>query len=103
VNYLSTPQNRDPVSDPRGFIELVGDEDRRHASGPEALYPGEERLGFGGRQHRGGFVEQKNPRVSCERLEHLEPLFEYCGEVLGADCGIDRETGLLPKVPHSSI
>jgi hypothetical protein len=65
VNYLSAPQNRDPVSDPGGLIEPVSDEDRRHPSGPEALYPGEKRLGFGGRQDRGRFVEQENPRVGC--------------------------------------
>ncbi len=72
-------------------MELVADEDDRHALAHEVLENAEELDGLLRRQHGGRLVEDEDVRAAIERLEDLDALLLPDGDALDALVGIDRE------------
>ena len=80
--FLPAPQDGDPVGDLEHLVQLVADEDDRHALALEALEDPEELLRLLRREHRGRLVEDEDVRAAVERLQDLDALLLADRDVL---------------------
>ena len=88
---LAGAQHQDAVADRHHLGELVRDEDDRQALPDQQLQRGEERIGFGRRQHRRRLVEDQHARVAVERLQDLDALALADRQRRDDRAGIDGE------------
>ena len=91
VDRLAAPQNRDPVGDLEHLVQLVADEDDRHALADERAQDLEELARLLRRQDGRRLVEDQDVRRAVERLQDLDPLLLADADVLHLRRGVDRE------------
>ena len=103
LDLLAAAQHGDAVGDLQHLVELVADEDDRHALAHEVLEDAEELERLLRREHGGRLVEDEDVRAAVERLEDLDALLLADGDVLDARVGIDREVERLGELLHALV
>ena len=91
VDRLAAPQDRDPVGDLEHLVQLVADEDDRHALARERAQDLEQLARLLRRQHRRRLVEDQDVRAAVERLQDLDPLLLADADVLDPRVRVDGE------------
>ena len=97
---LSSTQDGYTVRDVENFIQLVADEDDRHAFARERPEDPEQLDCLLGRQDGGRLVEDEDVRSSIERLQDLDALLLPDSDVLNEGVGIDRKAERLREMFH---
>ena len=94
VDLPPSPENRDPVGDLEHLVQLVADEDDRHALALEALEDPEELRRLLRREYGCRLVEDEDVGPPVERLQDLDALLLTDRDVLDLRVGIDPEAEL---------
>ena len=100
--FRPAPEDGDPVGDLEHLVQLVADEDDRHALALEALEDPEQlgRLLRG--EHGRRLVEDEDVRAPVERLQDLDALLLADRDVLDLRVGIDPEAELEREISHAA-
>src|SRR6185437_10642971 len=94
------PKNGDPVGDLQDLVQLVADEDDRHALTNERPQDLEQLLRLLRREHGGWLVQDEDVCAPVERLQDLYPLLLADADLLHPGIGIDREVERLRQLPN---
>ena len=103
VDPLPAPQNRDPIGDLQHLVQLVGDEDDRHALIRQGLEDLEQLARLLRGQHRRGLVEDQDVRGPVEGFQDLDPLLLADGDRLHSRAGVDCEVEGLRELGHPPV
>ncbi len=98
---LAGADHGDRVGDGEHLVELVGDEDHGRALGREPAQAVEQLVDLLGHEHRGGLVEDQDPRAAVEHLEDLDPLALADAELLDELVGVDVEAVAVGQLARS--
>ena len=100
VDLAPAPQHGDAVGDLEHLVQLVADEDDRHALALEALEDPEQLGRLLRREHGRRLVEDEDVRAPVERLQDLDALLLADGDVLDLRVGVDPEPELEREISH---
>ncbi len=103
VDLLPAAQDGDPVGDVEHLVQLVRDEDHRHALGDETFEDLEQLDGLLRRQHGRGLVEDEDVRAPVERFQNLDALLLADGDRLHACVRVDVEPELVGELAHAAL
>ena len=95
LDLPSASEHGDSVRDLENLVQLVGDEDDRHALAVEGLQDREELRRFLRSEDSRGLVEDEDVGPSVERLQDLHTLLLSDRDVFDVRVGIDRESEAL--------
>ncbi len=101
VDHLAAPQHGDPVGDLEHLVQLVADEDDRHALALKTLEDPEELARLLRGEHRRRLVEDQDVRPAVERLHDLDALLLADRDVLDLRVGVDPEAELERQLPYT--
>ena len=97
------PQDQNTVRDGHDLMQLVRDEDHRQPPRDSLAQRLKKRIGFLGRKHSGGFVQNKNARVAIERLQDLDALAFSDRQGTDFRAGINGQSEVLRKLHHARM
>ena len=100
LDLLAAAQDGDPVGDLGHLVQLVADEDDRHALARQRPEDLEQLLRLLRREHRSRLVEDEDVGVPVERLQDLDPLLLADRDVLDARGRVDPELERVGEIAH---
>ena len=101
ADELALAHDTHPVRDGHDLVELVGDDDHRHALLLHDLAQHCEKLVcLLGCQHRRGLVQDQDIRAPVQRLEDLHPLLQTHADLPDHVRGVHMQAVFLRQLPH---
>ncbi len=95
AGHTTAAQDGDTVGHGQYFLQLMSDEDDRHAAIGQFAHDAEQFIGLLRRQHGRRLIEDENVGVAIEGLNDLHPLLEADGQIVDFGRRVDLQTVLL--------
>ena len=104
AHQLARAHHAHAVGDRHDLVELVGDDDDRHALvAHDAPDDPEQLVGLLGGQHGGGLVQNQHVRAPVQGLEDLHALLKSHAQGIDLRAGIDLQTEFLGEPAHRVV
>ena len=104
AHQLAGAHHAHAVGDRHDLVELVGDDDDRHALvAHDAPDDPEQLVGLLGGQHGGGLVQNQHVRAPVQGLENLHALLQAHAQGIDLGGGVDLQAELLRELAHRVV